>query len=305
MEISYLTYIQFDFNMLLQKVFRVPIFCLVLWAIVPMITLPSQAQTLALPIRNPHARPASLLIQEWESLDREAREVRLFEEISSGNVPSILRHLWEIKDSGVVNGKLYSIRYYCTPDYLAVGSDEDYLLIPMSAYLAQLLANEARSNLPTAKMVDQIYLTAPTKLRPQPIPPSPEMTTLPVFVRHQHLIRGQRDSLGIEAGNQLIAGHKKDVILSNKIYQQLRTSVPRPVVIYGWHTGDDSPIQPVYNGHGATYADYSHGIRLIQNKVWVNGKPRSMRRILASNKWHSLLSKEGKIRKCRYPKSPP
>lgn len=304
MEMLSLNFIQFDIKKVLPKGLRGTLACLMLCIPASMFILPSQAQTLPLPIRSPHARPATLLIQEWQHLDRETLEKRLFEEISSGNVPPFLRQLSEIKDSVVINDRLYSIRYYCTPDYLAVGSNTDYLLIPMSAYLAQELADETQTNLPTAKMVDQIYSAASIKLRPQPIPPSPEMITLPVFIRHQQLIRGQCDSLGISAGDQLIAGHKKDIILSNKIYEQLRASVPNPVVIYGWHTVDGSPIQPVYNGHGATYADYSHGIRLIQNKVWVNGKPRAMKRILASKKWHSLLSNEGQIRKFRYPKSP-
>jgi hypothetical protein len=43
------------------------------------------------------------------------------------------------------------------------------------------------------------------------------------------------------------------------------------VAIYGWHTIDAKPIQPVYAGHVNWYVDYSHGIRLIAQKVKIDG----------------------------------
>jgi hypothetical protein len=33
------------------------------------------------------------------------------------------------------------------------------------------------------------------------------------------------------------------------------------------------PVQPVYSGHTALYVDYSHGIRLMNNQVILDGKP--------------------------------
>ena len=64
-----------------------------------------------------------------------------------------------------------------------------------------------------------------------------------------------------------MAGIKKDVILSSRIENQ-----PGKVVIYGWHERRKS-IQPVYSGHIYWYIDYSHGIRLINNQVLIDGKP--------------------------------
>ncbi|MFH0991595.1 MAG: T9SS type A sorting domain-containing protein [bacterium] len=66
-------------------------------------------------------------------------------------------------------------------------------------------------------------------------------------------------------------------------------------MIYGWHKLDGTPIQPVYNGHEQTYADYSHGIRLVKDTVLVDGIPRFLSSVLADPVYHLLLSDEGII----------
>ena len=86
------------------------------------------------------------------------------------------------------------------------------------------------------------------------------------FVAHNTQIEKQKAEAGGK-NRQLIAGIKKDVILSNRIAMQ-----PNKVVIYGWHKPDGNPIQPVYSGHIDWYVDYSHGIRLVNNQVLVDGK---------------------------------
>ena len=89
-------------------------------------------------------------------------------------------------------------------------------------------------------------------------------------------------------------------MISNKIRNDLHAGVPKPVVIYGWHQLNGSPIQPLYNGHGETYADYSHGIRLIQNAVQFDGSPTTVSAILMDPSLSSLLSDEGTIPVPRY-----
>ncbi len=73
------------------------------------------------------------------------------------------------------------------------------------------------------------------------------------------------------------------------------------VVIYGWHKPDGKAIQPLYNGHSTVHADYSHGIRLVHNKVWLDGKKTTIQTILRSETLHPLLSDEGVIEKPYYP----
>src|SRR5690606_12832451 len=101
--------------------------------------------------------------------------------------------------------------YHVTPDYLAVGSDTDYFLTPMTPLLAQRLADRLGATLPTRKMVNQIWTNAAVKLSPSPIPPSDEMITVPVFAQHNAMVRTQRDATtNTHPLGALVAGTKKD-----------------------------------------------------------------------------------------------
>lgn len=260
------------------------------------------AQTLKLPQRKADALTGSAFaISISDSLLTLAqREKIIFKEIKNGNAPNFLRKLTKITDStdwdlGIDK---ISISYYVLPDYFCIGNDEDFLYVPMTPILAQKVADLTNCSLPTKKMVDQIYKNATIKLQPKPIPPTKAMTTVSVFIAHTEIINIQLNDFNAQHINsELIAGHKKDIIISNKIYGEKLARV----VIYGWHKLDGKPIQPVYNKHTNTWADYSHGVRLVQNTVWLNGKKTTLAKILAAAKQSLLLSDEGKIKKPFYP----
>ncbi|HQS05711.1 MAG TPA: hypothetical protein PLT16_08750, partial [Daejeonella sp.] len=204
-----------------------------------------------------------------------------------------------VRDTAMIMGQLQTIRYYGLPDFLAIGSDSDYFYCPMRPQLAQKIADLLGCSLPTRKISDRIYHTAKVKMMPQPIPPSKAMITVPVFERHTRMVQQQREqSIRQYSLGSLVDGNKKDVVISNKIFndrKQLR------VVIYGWHKPDGKAIQPLHNGHTTDHVDYSHGIRLIQNKLWINGKKSTLRAVLGSETLHPLLSDEGVIKKAYYP----
>lgn len=233
------------------------------------------------------------------SISLDEREAIIFKEIRSGNIPQFYRKLLEIRDSAFIMGKQHTIRYFVLPDYIAIGSDDDYFYCPMRPQLAQKLADMIKCSLPTRKISDRIYQNAGVKMIPQPIPPSKEMITIPVFEKHNTLVHQQRtDSFVQFPSGNLVAGNKKDVVISNKIFNEkglLR------VVIYGWHKPNGKAIQPLYNGHSTIHVDYSHGIRLVQNKVWVDGKKTSIQKVLNSGTLHPLLSDEGVVSKPYYP----
>jgi len=233
------------------------------------------------------------------SLSLEQRENILFAEIISGNIPRFYRKLALVRDTAIIMGQLQTVRYYVLPDYLAIGTNSDYFYCPMRPQLAQKLADLMECSLPTRKISDRIYKTAKVKMMPQPIPPSKAMVTVPVFERHTRLVQQQREqSIRKYPLGGLVAGNKKDLVISNLIFNsknQLR------VAIYGWHKPDGKAIQPLYNGHTTDHVDYSHGIRLIQNKLWVNGKKSTLRAVLESETLNPLLSDEGVILKPYYP----
>ncbi len=59
------------------------------------------------------------------------------------------------------------------------------------------------------------------------------------------------------------------------------------------------PIQPLSTVHGACYADYSHGVRLVSENVLVDGGTRSIYDVLQDPVLSKVLSDEGPIRNLR------
>lgn len=259
------------------------------------------AQTLPVPPRPSDALSGSAFINLIWSMPRDQREEQIYSQVVSGNIPDFMRQLNTITASANIGGTNHTVKYFVIPEYLAVGSDSDYFLAPMSPLLAQRICNALNCTMPTKKMVDQIYTTATCKLRPQPIPPSPSMITVPVFAQHNDSVKSIRlPVLPQFPFGSLVGGTKKDVIISNRIYQNLQPNVPKPVVIYGWHQLNGIPIQPVYNGHEETYADYSHGVRLVLDSVIVDDTPMTFTQLLANSVLSILVSDEGTILKPYY-----
>jgi hypothetical protein len=259
----------------------------------------SSAQILNLPPRPVDALTGSEFAQLVWHFSLSDRENEIYAQVMSGNIPDFQRNLVPINFSQLVGGMNYQITYYVLPDYFAVGSNVDYFLIPMTPVLAQKLCNYLQCIMPTRKMVDQIWSNATVKLAPAPIPPSDSMTTIAVFWEHNQMVWQQRQAV-IQSHplGELVAGNKKDVVISNLIYGN---QPPNRVVIYGWHYLNGTPIQPLYNGHSESYVDYSHGIRLVQDSVTINGQPASIKSILQNDSLHALFSDEGRIPQPYYP----
>lgn len=255
---------------------------------------------LQIPLRSAEAPDGSEFARQITGLSIEEREEAVIREILSGNVPSFSRTLKAIRIQETLNSTNYEIVIFVACEYLAIGSDHNYLYMPMTPSTAQDLADSLECSLPTKKLVDIIYERADNSLRPQPIPPSNAMTTVPVFQQHTDSIRHQYLKKGkVRSADKIVAGHKKDIILSNKIYDPDRSS--GCVVIYGWHQAKNQAIQPVYNGHADWYADYSHGVRLIFKTALLNGKQVNLEEILKDAEMSYLLNREGVIEIPYYP----
>jgi len=268
----------------------------------PKLTAADTIAYLNLPDRPANAINGSEFAHQVANLSLTDRERAVVKEILAGNVPSFSRKLRPLTLNQKINSKNYKLIFFTVCDYMAIGSDQDYLYIPMTPSTAQYLADHLNCTLPTKKMVDIIYNKAEIKLRPQPIPPSDKMTTVPVFLQHTDSIRQQISQIGFDrSADTIIAGHKKDIIISNKIYSSDRNY--DRVVIYGWHRSENNPMQPVYNGHIAKYADYSHGVRLICKYAFINGDSIKIDTILKDPNLSILLSDEGVINKPYYPAS--
>lgn len=232
------------------------------------------------------------------SLTLSVREEEIFKQIKQGNVPAFSRKFTPVTIKQVIDGTDYELIIYVSVDYLAIGNNLDYFYVPTTPMLAQRIADLTKTMLPTKLMVDEIYKQATIKLAPNPIPPTTAMTTVPVFITHNEIVLKQLQDYKLEQLNsKLVAGNKKDITISNKIYGQ---PTPR-VVIYGWHKLDGKAIQPVYNKHTNTWADYSHGVRLISQEATLNGKKIKLADLLKDPILNQLVSDEGIIEIAKYP----
>ncbi len=246
--------------------------------------------TQAIPERAAQDLTGSQFAQYVSKMNSEQREETILEEISKGNLPEFLRRLVPVKlQCELTNGQSLTAIIFVTPDYLAIGSDSDFLRIPMNLHTAIAIAERFGFILPTRKMVDAIYMQSLYHLTPQPLPAGPQMRSTEYYSTHNQIIEDQVHAAGAPLG-ALVSGDKKDVVISNRLTLDLGR-----IAIYGWHRGPGQPIQPLSTVHGANYADYSHGIRLISEWALVNGKLQSIRELLRDPSTSRLLSDEGPI----------
>ncbi len=246
--------------------------------------------TQRIPKRSSQTLTGSQFVNLTSQINEQQREQIIEEQLLSGNIPAFLRELKPVKlQKRMSDGRLLSATIFVTPDYLAIGSEKDFIRTPMDYHTASMVATRFGFILPTRKMVDAIYNQSENHFTPQPMKPGAEMRSTEYYQRHNQKIQQQQNSLGITAG-ELVSGHKKDVVISNKLAQK-----PGRIAIYGWHKPGGKPIQPLSTVHGAGYADYSHGVRLVSNKVLINGKLRSVYDVLKDPELASVLSDEGPI----------
>jgi len=215
----------------------------------------------------------------------EARDQKIYEQISNGNIPNFLRSFVPI----TVKDGQNTLTYNVMPDYISVGSDEDYVRVPVGASMAQKIADEFDCTLPTPKISDQIWSSATVKLDPKPMGASNRMTNTSEFLEHNNVIENQKKS---NNQGQLVAGHKKDIVISNQLVGKKNR-----LGIHGLHTKDGKPIQGgALSPHSMNYTDYSHGIRLVDRECNLNGQVVDIIDDIAKNKLYAhLISNEGPL----------
>ena len=240
----------------------------------------------AIPPRPENAVGGSEFVRMLEKLSLGDREEAIAHEVCRGNIPEFLRSFQKITIKGKdAAGKDHTIVLETMPDYLAVGSDTDFVRLPMTPMTAARIADGFGCALPTRKLVDEIYQAAPIKLEPRPLTKNRE--SVGTFLEHNSIIEQQRE--GRKLG-PIVAGIKKDIVVSNRLGER-----PNRLALYGWHKTDGTAIQPLTIVHWNRYVDYSHGARLIKSYVLVDGSRRDLRHVLHSADLATLLSDEGPI----------
>lgn len=225
-------------------------------------------------------------------------------QILQGNFPDFLRKLVNITISEKGNTLIYKVM----PDFLSIGSDQDYQRIPLTAPSAQKIADAFNCVLPTPKMSDQIWKNA-TKLPPKPLSGmtstirdktySPEsfvaqkMIDMDSVQYHNSIVNKQL--VNVEPG-QLIAGHLKDIVISDQLINKKRLG------LHGLHTLDGKPIQEgALSAHNDTHFEYAMGTRLVDRQAMLNGKQVDLVNDILKNKDYAyLISNEGPLQFTSY-----
>lgn len=194
---------------------------------------------------------------------------------------------------------------FVSKDVFAIGTAEDPLRCPISGPVAQEVADRMHLMLPTPKMSDLIWHEAAVKLKPITGDEigirvaTDDQTSVRALGAHNDAVQKQ-----LAGRHGLVAGHKKDVVLTNRLTAEFRKTQgfggPGQVAIYGWQRPNGVPIQPLSTVHAASYWDYSHGIRLVSPMMRLDGAIIHVADVLSSAVHAPLVSYEGVLRCMRY-----
>ena len=246
-----------------------------------------------IPNKKDNSVSGSEFIRNNAKLAINVREQNILDEFLTGNIPDFLRNFASV----TVTNNSDSIIYLVTSDYLCIGNDSDYVRMPMNPLTAQKIADQYDCTLPTKKIVDDIWKNSANKLAPLPWGPPYDASMMSTDRISIHNDRIQKQLSG-KNNTALTSGHKKDVVLTNKLSPN---NPNKRVAIYGWIQSNGQPIQGLNPAtHEDTYSDYSHGIRLIANDVMVNGNVMRIQDVFKDSKLSKLISDEGVLSFIKY-----
>jgi len=225
-------------------------------------------------------------VESIDDLDFWEFEDKTLEALLAGDVPDSLRFLKKIRYERLG----HVVEFWTLPDYLAVGTNDDFVRMPMGIGSSKKVAKALGCTLPTTFLVDRINDVAEGALDIFPFRPKGGRNSLPiVFQDHNNALKALYKAKGYHYG-QFISGLKKDLVLTWN--QDKNPEYVHNIAIYGWHHPDGHPQQPLFLRHGDFYSDYSHGTRLIWNEIMIDGKPYELDKVMRDPHLFRLVSDE-------------
>jgi hypothetical protein len=267
------------------------------------------------------------ILSEKDPADWNKREQAIVAELSAGNMPDALLRWVKIEIEYKDKTRDLKGSIEVLPDYLCVGSNDDFVYVPLDAISAQLIADRFDVLLPTARICHLIYDKTPPKNRIKAIArdyyhPDEKrriakkgrgQMSSAAYLEHSAAIQAKMKSESIAFG-ELVAGHKKDVIIAKASHAR-----PDRLAFQGFYDKDEFPFHPCYNSgtlnkacrkdeptiskHHPRYADYSHGVRLVHPWMIVNGERKRVEDVLKDADLSHLISSEGPVVPARVPKT--
>lgn len=225
-------------------------------------------------------------VESIDTLDFWQFEDRTVEAILAGDVPDSLRFFKQIRYERLG----HTVDFWTLPDYLAIGTNDDFIRMPMGIISSKKVAAALGCTLPTTFLVDRINDVAQGALDIFPFRPLGSRNQQPiVFQDHNNALKALYKAKGYHFG-QFISGLKKDLVLT--WYQDRIPAYAKNIAIYGWHHPDGHPQQPLFLRHGNFYSDYSHGTRLIWNEILIDGQPYALDKVMRDPILFRLVSDE-------------
>jgi hypothetical protein len=285
-----------------------------------------------LPARPPGARGGKAFMEtikgEGRPANWEEREDKMVAELLSGNVPDFMRRWVSVKVSR--NDETPKVKVRVLPDYLCVGDDTDYRHLPLDQQSAQKVADAFHTILPTAKICHAIWRRTPWSRtigaierdylrtdRGRKAPWGRLQTSTAAYDDHSVAIQDRMKAMSIPLG-ELVAGHKKDVVLSRRLHTD-----PSRIAFHGFYR-DRYPYEPCYDnpsgqldpncnrelpahdhpeGRGH-FSDYSQGVRLVHPFMRIDGVRHLVADVLRDKTLSKLISADGEIVPPRIPPPP-
>lgn len=239
--------------------------------------------------------PASELLKELVDFPGKERERQVHDFVLRGDVPAWLQHWVPVP----VKHDDFEGEFYCAPDFLTMGSDDDFIRCRVNPLTAESIGRYLGGVTPTRKMVQLIYRHAHAIPASTWGPPygAGMLRTYRWPVQDGKIAKVMRVK-GLRPGD-FVAGHLKNIVIG----RGLKDKQGATVGIYGWYRKDGSVIQgPSINwdSHEWSYTDYSHGWRPVYHSMLVNGVVLPVREVLMDDDMCPLISDEGVLRKSSY-----
>lgn len=263
------------------------------------------------------------ILDKLKTLSGADREKFMVQLLKDGNVPDFLRDMstveFEVADA---NGTMHTVKYQVTPDYLAVGTNEDYVFVPLSAQGAQEVALAWDMSPPTAKMVDQlntrgIVVDFRQGYGTTEFAPYSSAAAVDAYGVRNEKVRGEDYTAAFwktvgdtpdgqvmthaDLGGGPVSGHMKDIVMTEKVTAaadravQAGDTTPDKIGLY--HPAQQKQGEAMAADHNVDYVDYSQGLRMVSPIIEVDGTKIHISEVLAGQgtyaDYHTLLSGEG------------
>jgi hypothetical protein len=151
-----------------------------------------------IPERSRSARSAREFFDAVSVLSERQRDSAIRSELIAGNMPRFLRNVRPVSlNTRLLDGSTVHLTLCVLPDYLSIGSDDDFVLVPMGLDTAISVANQLGFTLPTPYMVDLIYSKADAHMSPQPLPAGDQMRSSTYYRLHDAMVKQQREKAGL------------------------------------------------------------------------------------------------------------